>query len=67
MKRWRNFEKMKGMNMITKENVHLDQRVWFGAERREAIVDGIMRTGLGLMMVDGGYVIARWEDVYGEA
>ena len=53
--------------MITKENVHLDQRVWFGAERREAIVDGIMRTGLGLMMVDGGYVIARWEDVYGEA
>jgi hypothetical protein len=52
--------------MVNKEELHLGQRVWFGAERQEAVVDGLTWDWAGLRMVDsdGGYVIAEYGDVY---
>ena len=43
--------------------MHLGQRVWFGAEKREGVVDGITQTVVGLLMVDGGYVLADWGQI----
>lgn len=52
--------------MVSKEELHLGQRVWFGADRREAVVDGLSCDWAGLRLVDadGGYVIAGYGDVY---
>lgn len=49
--------------MISKESLHLGQHVWFGAEKREGVVDGISQTVVGLMMVGGGYVLAEWDEL----
>lgn len=50
--------------MVAKEELRLGQRVWYGDERREAVVDGLTQTVIGLRMGDGGYVIGEYADVY---
>jgi hypothetical protein len=52
--------------MIGKESLRLGQKVWFGADRREAVVDGLTMTVVGLVMADGGYVLASYDDIYGK-
>lgn len=49
--------------MISKESLHLGQKVWYGAEKVEAVVDGITRTCVGLVLKDGGYILAKWEEI----
>ena len=50
--------------MIGRGELRLGQRVLYGACREVAVVDGICREWVGLRMERGGYVIAKWEDVY---
>ena len=50
--------------MIAKDELRLGQRVLYGAERAGAVVDGICNEWVGLRLDRGGYVLARWEDVY---
>lgn len=52
--------------MVEKESLRLGQRVWYGAERREAVVDGLTKTVAGLELKDeeGGYVICGYSELY---
>lgn len=50
--------------MIAKGELRLGQRVLYGAERVGGVVDGICNEWVGLRLDRGGYVLARWEDVY---
>lgn len=50
--------------MVAKEELRLGQRVWYGADRLGAVVDGLTQTVVGLRLDEGGYVIVRYEDVY---
>ena len=55
---------MAGVVMVAKGELRLGQRVLYGAEREGAVVDGICNEWVGLRMERGGYVLAKWEDVY---
>lgn len=50
--------------MIAKGELRLGQRVLYGAERAGGVVDGICNEWVGLRLDRGGYVLAKWEDVY---
>lgn len=52
--------------MVAKEELRLGQRVLYGADRREAVVDGLTKTvaGLELLGEEGRYVICEYADVY---
>lgn len=50
--------------MAEKNELHLGQKVWFGADRKAAVVDGLSWDWVGLRLDEGGYVIADWNDVY---
>lgn len=49
-----------------KEILHLGQRVLFGDERVEAVIDALTQTTVGLCTADGSYIIGGYEDVYAE-
>lgn len=53
--------------MIEKETLRIGQRVWLGPEHIDAVVDGITRDWVALMLMDGSYVYCDFEDVYRKA
>lgn len=52
--------------MVAKEELRLGQRVLYGADRREAVVDGLTKTvaGLELLGEEGSYVICEYSELY---
>lgn len=52
--------------MVAKEVLHLGQRVLYGADRREAVVDGLTKTVVGLVLLgeEGSYVICEYSELY---
>lgn len=51
--------------MIRKEETfRLGQEVLFGEKREHAFVDALTRSSVGLVLWDGRYVIASWDDVW---
>lgn len=53
-------------DMVQKETLHLGQKIFWGEGRNSGIVDALTQTGLGIALDEGGYVVARYEDVYGD-
>lgn len=51
--------------MAKKESLHLGQKVYFGENRVEAVVDALTQTTIGLV-VGAGYIIGDYKDVYAE-
>lgn len=49
--------------MAKKESLHLGQKVCFGDNRQEAVIDALTQTSIGLV-VGTGYIIGGYEDVY---
>lgn len=52
--------------MVNKESLHLGQRVLYGDDRREAVVDGLTKTVVGLVLLgeEGRYVICEYSELY---
>lgn len=49
--------------MVSKEMLHLGQRVLVGAEKREAVIDGLTQTVAGVVYVGGGYDFCEYEEL----
>lgn len=50
--------------MVDKTKLHLDQVVLVGEERKMAVIDGLTQTFAGVKMLEGGYEMVGYEEIY---
>lgn len=53
--------------MVKKEELHLGQKVFYGADREEAVIDGLTQTVAGLIVNGKGYVFSDYMGIFAEA
>lgn len=53
--------------MVNKEELRLNQRVWYGAERKESTVEMLAQSFVYLHVFGEGSLMTGYEDVYGSS